>query len=316
MGIAPSFGDEYKDEDRDNYLNTLQKLYSTSDEYQYLNIIKDILSTGRFYVNRTKIRTMKITGRMPRYNLTDNTLPLLTTKKVNWKNIIIELLWFISGSTNEKVLSKQGVNFWKANGSRENLNELGFKDRVEGDLGPVYGFQFRYHGATYIDCNTNYTGQGTDQLQNAIKLLKTDPQNRRIIINLFNQKDIHLMVLPPCHMFIQFTVDDGKLNTIMYQRSCDMGLGVPYNITSYAVLTHMIGHICDIPVGEFIHVMADIHIYENHISQLSEQIQREPFPFPKLIIKRKVLDIDDFKIEDFDVVDYKCHPAIKMDMAL
>jgi thymidylate synthase len=295
----------------------MESIEKQHDEQQYLNLLRSILKTDVLYGNRTGVRTKKLIGQTMRFDLNNDILPLLTTKKMGWKTIMKELLWFISGSTNELVLQKQKVNIWTENGSRENLDELGFKHRQEGDLGPVYGFQWRHFGAKYVDCNTDYTGQGVDQLKNVINTIKTNPFDRRLIITAHNPTDTKEMVLPPCHMFMQFIVtEDSILNTIMYQRSCDMGLGIPFNIASYAMFTHMIAHVCNLKSGEFIHMMGDVHIYENHFEPLQEQITRTPYKFPKFVIKRKVVDIDDFKLEDFDVVEYESHPAIKMEMAL
>lgn len=298
-------------------MENIEQKQKQHDEYQYLNLVQSILNQDHLYDNRTGIKTKRLIGNTMRFNLNDDVLPLLTTKKMGWKTVMKELLWFISGSTDELVLRKQNVHIWSENGSRSNLDELGFKYRQIGDLGPVYGFQWRHFGAKYVDCNTDYTGQGVDQLKNVINTLKNNPSDRRIIISAYNPTDIKEMVLPPCHMFMQFIVTDGSvLNTIMYQRSCDMGLGIPFNIASYAMFTHMIAHVCDLTPGEFIHMMGDVHIYENHFDQLKEQISRTPYKFPKFLIKRKVVDIDDFKLEDFDVIDYESHPAIKMEMAL
>ncbi|CAO2583184.1 Thymidylate synthase [Lemmus lemmus] len=229
-----------------------------------------------------------------RYNLRDE-FPLLTTKRVFWKGVLEELLWFIKGSTNAKELSSKGVRIWEANGSRE------------GDLGPVYGFQWRHFGADY---------KGVDQLQKVIDTIKTNPDDRRIIMCAWNPKDLSLMALPPCHALCQFYVVNGELSCQLYQRSGDMGLGMPFNIASYALLTYMIAHITGLKPGDFVHTLGDAHIYLSHIEPLKIQLQREPRPFPKLKILRKVETIDDFKVEDFQIEGYNPHPAIKMEMAV
>lgn len=263
---------------------------------------------------------------------------MLTTKKVFVKGIIEELLWFIRGSTNAKELSAKGVKIWDGNSSRQYLDAYGFADREEGDLGPVYGFQWRHYGAQYQNMYTDYTGQGIDQLKECIEKIKNQPNDRRIIMCAWNPVDIPKMALPPCHCLVQFYVSNGQLSCMLYQRSADMvffllfnviheyntelngfflkGLGVPFNIASYAILTHMIAHITGLEAGEFVHTIGDCHVYLNHVSALEEQVKREPKSFPRLNIKRQVKDIEDFKYEDFEILDYNPHPIIKMEMAV
>ncbi|RXN00702.1 Thymidylate synthase [Acipenser ruthenus] len=213
-------------------------------------------------------------------------------------------------------MSAKGVKIWDANGSREFLDRSGFTSREEGDLGPVYGFQWRHFGAEYKDMNSDYTGQGVDQLQKVIDTIKINPEDRRIIMCAWNPKDLPQMALPPCHALCQFYMCNGELSCQLYQRSGDMGLGVPFNIASYALLTYMIAHVTGLKPGDFVHSLGDAHIYVNHIEPLKIQLQREPRPFPKLKILRKVDSIDDFKAEDFEIIDYNPHPAIKMQMAV
>lgn len=241
------------------------------------------------------------------------------------KAIIHELLWFVAGDTDANHLSEKGVKIWEGNGSREYLDKLGLTDRRVGDLGPVYGFQWRHFGAQYKTCDDNYSGQGFDQLQDVIKKLKTNPYDRRIIMSAWNPPDFAQMALPPCHVFCQFYVsfpDAGrpKLSCLLYQRSCDMGLGVPFNIASYALLTKMIAHIVDMDCGEFIHTMGDAHVYIDHIDALKEQLQRTPREFPKLYIKEErknqITSIDDFTFSDFEIVDYDPYGPIKMKMSV
>lgn len=196
------------------------------------------------------------------------------------------------------------------------MDSLGFTDREEGDLGPVYGFQWRHFGAEYKDMHTDYTGQGVDQLKNVIDTIKKNPNDRRMIMCAWNAKDISKMALPPCHCLVQFYVANGELSCQLYQRSADMGLGVPFNIASYALLTHMIAHVTGLKTGEFVHTLGDAHVYNNHVSALEEQLKREPKPFPKLVIKRNVENIEDFKIDDLEVVAYESHGKIVMDMAV
>lgn len=289
---------------------------SRHDEYQYIDELRRIMRYGNEKGDRTGVGTKSVFGTQCRYSLRDNTLPLLTTKRVFWKGILHELLWFIAGSTNAKELSAKGVKIWDANGSREFLDKQGLTGREEGDLGPVYGFQWRHFGAEYKDMHADYSGMGVDQLADVIHRIKTNPNDRRIILCAWNPKDLPQMALPPCHAFVQFYVANGELSCQLYQRSADMGLGVPFNIASYAMLTHMIAHVTGLKAGDFVHTMGDAHVYLNHIEPLQEQLSREPRPFPKLNINRKVDTIDDFKFEDFQVQDYNPHPKIAMAMAV
>jgi thymidylate synthase len=251
---------------------------------------------------------------------------------VFYKGVLEELLWFIKGSTNANELKEKGkfdknliqkiklifkgIKIWDGNSSREFLDKQGFFDREVGDLGPVYGFQWRHFGAKYIDMNTDYSNQGIDQLKEVIQKLKTNPDDRRIIMSAWNPMDIPNMALPPCHCFVQFYVSNSELSCMLYQRSGDVGLGVPFNIASYSLLTYMIAHVCDLKLGEFVHTIGDAHVYSNHIEGLEEQLKRTPKPFPTINIKRKVSKIDDFKFDDFELKDYNPDPAIKLDMAV
>ncbi|XP_042299162.1 thymidylate synthase-like [Sceloporus undulatus] len=284
-------------------------------ELQYLRQLEQILRFGHRKEDRTGTGTLSVFGMQARYSLRDD-FPLLTTKRVFWKGVLEELLWFIKGSTNAKELSAKGVKIWDANGSRQFLDKQGFCSREEGDLGPVYGFQWRHFGAEYKDMNTDYTGQGVDQLQQVIDTIRNNPDDRRIIMCAWNPKDISAMALPPCHALCQFYVVNGELSCQLYQRSGDMGLGVPFNIASYSLLTSMIAHVTGLKPGEFIHTLGDAHIYLNHIEPLKIQLQRQPRPFPKLKILRKVENISDFKADDFEIEGYNPHPAIKMEMAV
>ncbi|KFM77583.1 hypothetical protein X975_19013, partial [Stegodyphus mimosarum] len=286
------------------------------DEYQYLDLIRLILNHGRVKEDRTGTGTISYFGCQARYNLRNDTFPLLTTKKVFWRGICEELLWFISGSTNATILKEKGVHIWDANSSKEYMASIDLSYPEEGDLGPVYGFQWRHFGANYVDMNKDYTGEGVDQLAYVIKLIKENPNDRRIIMTAWNPVDIPKMALPPCHCLAQFYVCDGELSCQLYQRSSDMGLGVPFNIASYALLTKMIAHVTNLEPGDLVHTLGDAHIYLNHVEALQEQITRVPKPFPKLKIKRDVKNIEDFKFDDFELIGYECHPPIKMKMAL
>ncbi|KAI6650665.1 Thymidylate synthase [Oopsacas minuta] len=287
-----------------------------TDEYEYLNLVQKILITGKKKPDRTGVGVVSLFGAQMRYNLREERIPLLTTKKVFWRGIVEELLWFIKGSTNSRLLSEKKVGIWDANGSREFLDKQGFVDREEGDLGPVYGFQWRHFGAKYIDMHADYNGKGIDQLKQIIHTIKTNPDDRRIILCAWNPCDIPQMVLPPCHLLAQFYVCDGELSCQMYQRSADMGLGVPFNIASYSLLTHMIAHVCKLKTGDFVHTLGDAHIYLNHIDPLKEQIIRKPNTVPRLKIIREVENMEDFVFSDFLLENYDHHPPIAMKMAV
>lgn len=286
------------------------------EEFQYLKLVEEIINGGDEREDRTKVGTRAVFGKKMTFSLRGGVIPLLTTKRIPFGCVAKELLWFISGCTDSKKLSEVGVKIWNANGSRAFLDNLGFLDRETGDLGPVYGFQWRHFGAKYVNCHTDYTGQGVDQLAECIRKIRENPTDRRIIMSAWNPADLSLMALPPCHMFCQFFVSNGELSCMMYQRSADMGLGVPFNIASYALLTHMVAHVCNLKPGEFHHVIGDCHVYLNHILALKEQSSRVPRPFPTLEFNQQVTSIDNFKFEDFKVIDYNPYPNIPMEMAL
>jgi thymidylate synthase len=251
-------------------------------------------------------------------------LPLLTTKRVFVRAVILELLWFISGSTSSLALAEAGVKIWDGNGSRAFLDSVGLTQRSEGDLGPVYGFQWRHFGAQYVDAKTDYSGKGVDQLAEVIRKLRTSPYDRRIILSAWNPADVVKMALPPCHMFAQFYVSfaadaagRGRLHCQLYQRSCDVGLGVPFNIASYALLTHMLAHVCDLTPGTFTHTMGDAHVYLDHVDALKLQLERRPRPFPTLDIRRAPGgSIDGWTLDDFVVNGYDPHKSIPMKMSV
>lgn len=286
------------------------------NEMQYLELIQHIIDHGAKKEDRTGTGTLSIFGAQMRFSLRNNAFPLLTTKRVFWRGIAEELLWFVSGSTNANELSKKKIHFWDANGSREFLDKQGLNHREVGDLGPVYGFQWRHFGATYENMHTNYDGQGVDQLANVIDKIKNNPDDRRIIMSAWNPVDLPCMALPPCHSFVQFYVCNGELSCQLYQRSGDMGLGVPFNIASYSLLTYMIAHVCGLKPGEFVHTLGDAHVYLNHIDALKKQLEREPRPFPTLKITCEVPNIDSFKFDDFEIIGYNPYPTIKMQMAV
>lgn len=299
----------------DSTLKTTENL--DHDEYEYLNLISKILKKGKTRTDRTGVGTVSLFGAQMRFSLTDS-FPLLTTKRVFWRGVMEELLWFIKGCTDGNVLSEKNVKIWEANGSREFLDSRGLTDNRVGDLGPVYGFQWRHFGAEYKGCDENYEGKGVDQLKEVIKQIRNNPDSRRIIMSGWNPVDIPKMALPPCHLLCQFYVQDGFLSCQLYQRSADMGLGVPFNIASYALLTYMIAHVTGLKPGDFVHTIGDAHVYSNHVEPLKQQIQRIPRTFPLLKIspRPEIKEIDDFLPTDFEIIGYKPHPKIQMDMAV
>ncbi|KAI1345094.1 thymidylate synthase [Xylariaceae sp. FL0016] len=306
------------------------------EELQYLDLVREILENGEHRPDRTGTGTYSIFAPTPlKFTLHDSNgspvLPLLTTKRVFLRAVIAELLWFVEGNTSSLALSEAGVKIWDGNGSREFLDSVGLSHRAVGDLGPVYGFQWRHFGAEYVDAATDYTGQGVDQLAEVVRKLRTNPYDRRIVLSAWNPADLTKMALPPCHMFAQFYVSyprtsavrdaegkpRGHLHCQLYQRSCDMGLGVPFNIASYALLTHMVAHVAELVPGSLTHVMGDAHVYADHVEALRLQLEREPRPFPGLDIAReKGGSIDGWKAEDFVVKDYNPHKTIAMKMSV
>ncbi|MDD6145218.1 MAG: thymidylate synthase [Mycoplasmataceae bacterium] len=287
---------------------------------QYLNLLKHILDTGSDNrKNRTIVDTISTFGYQNRYDISEY-FPLLTTKKVYFKGIVAELLWFIKGDTNIKYLVDNDCNIWNewpyetfkksSDYNGETIKEFALKIKTDpefaqkhGNLGPVYGKQWR-------DFN------GFDQLKWVINEIKTNPNSRRLIVSAWNPNDVNKMALPPCHSLFQFYVNDGKLSCQLYQRSADAFLGVPFNIASYSLLTYIIAAYTGLKPGEFIHTFGDLHIYKNHIEQVNEQLTRKPKTPPHLIIKRLPKNIEDLNIDDFEIVDYDPYPAIKGKVAV
>ena len=254
---------------------------------QYLDLLKHVMETGVDKPNRTGIDTRSVFGAQMRFDLSKG-FPLVTTKKVHLKSIIHELIWLLSGNTNIKYLQDNNVRIW---------NEWADEN---GNLGPVYGAQWR-----------NFNGEGIDQIKDVVNRLKTNPNDRRMIVSAWNPAQIDKMALPPCHAFFQFYTANGKLSCQLYQRSCDLFLGVPFNIASYSLLTMMMAQVTGFEPGEFVHTLGDAHIYHNHFDQVKEQLLRTPYELPKMKINPAVKDIDDFKYEDFELTDYQCHPTLK-----
>eukprot|EP00934_Nitzschia_sp_Nitz4_P001324 Nitzschia sp. Nitz4//scaffold108_size72880//45971//47428//NITZ4_005820-RA/size72880-processed-gene-0.56-mRNA-1//-1//CDS//3329532684//1324//frame0 len=294
------------------------------EEQQYLDLIQKILDQGIERGDRTGTGTKSIFGAQMRFNLRDGNLPLLTTKKVFWRGVAEELLWFISGSTNANELRDKNIHIWDGNASKEFLASRGLGHREEGDLGPVYGFQWRHFGAEYKDMHADYKGQGVDQLAECIHKIIHNPEDRRILLSAWNPTALPEMALPPCHLMCQFYVDTtrNEVSCHMYQRSADMGLGVPFNIASYALLTHLVAHVTGRKAGDLIHTLGDAHVYLNHIEPLREQLKRSPRPFPKLVINKPsqgeegAPTIDDFVYDDLNVLGYNPHKPISMKMAV
>ena len=289
----------------------------SSDESQYINLIQDIIKNGSYETSRNG-PTYSIFGNMMRFSLKDGQIPILTTKRVAWKTCFHELMWFIQGSTSNHLLLEKKVNIWCPNASREFLDSRGLQNLEEGDLGPIYGHQWRHFNAPYTNSSTDYTGKGVDQLQQLIEQLKDPLQHssRRLIISAWNPEQLDEMTLPPCHILMQFNVKEGKyLSCSLYQRSGDVGLGVPFNIASYAFLTHILAIHCGLVADEFVYFLGNAHIYEEHLDVLKEQILREPLPFPKNRIKTKRDNIEDYCVDDIEFVEpYKSHGQVKMNM--
>mgnify|MGYP001604523642 FL=1 len=279
---------------------------------QYLDALRHILENGIDRQSRTGISTRAVFGMQLRFNMEDG-FPAVTTKKLPWKSVASELLWFIEGSSDERRLAEilhgtrdaSKATIWTANA------EAGYwkpKAKFEGDLGRIYGVQWRKWKSP--------DGKEIDQLAEAIRLIKEQPTSRRIIVTAWNPGELQEMALPPCHAFFQFFVANNKLSLMMYQRSCDMFLGVPFNIASYSLLLHMVSQVTGLKPGELIHTLADTHIYHNHFEQVKEQLSRKPFPLPKLWLNPEIKNIDDFTMDDIKLENYQFHPQIKADMAV
>lgn len=288
-----------------------------AEEYQYLNLIKDIIDKGTWEEGRNG-RTKSIFGGMMRFSLKDGKIPILTTKKTAWKTCLKELLWFIRGETNNKLLQAQGVHIWDGNSTREFLDSRGLVNYEEGELGPIYGRQWRHFNAECDDKGKKVEGsQGVDQLQQIIDALKDPKQrtSRRLIMTAWNPCQLDVMSLQPCHVLCQFNVHNGdQLSCALYQRSCDVPLGSPINIASYSFLTHLIAKICGLKAYEFVYFMGNCHIYQEHVEIIKEQLTRKPYTFPTVCIKQVKDNINDYEVEDFELVNYQSHDAIKMKM--
>ena len=262
---------------------------------QYLDLMRHVRDTGTVKTDRTGTGTVSVFGHQMRFDLSEG-FPLVTTKKLHLRSIIHELLWFLSGDSNIAYLKENGVSIWD-----DWANE-------DGDLGPVYGVQWRSWPTP--------DGRSIDQISQIMQQLKETPDSRRILLSAWNVAEIENMALPPCHCLFQFYVADGKLSCQLYQRSCDIFLGVPFNIASYALLTHMLAQQADLAVGDFVWTGGDCHLYSNHLQQADEQLVREPLPLPRLAIKRRPNSIFDYRYEDFEILNYESHPHIKAAIAV
>jgi len=294
----------------------------THDEEQYTQLIRDILTEGSWEDGRNGW-TKCVFGSAMHFSLADNVLPLLTTNKLAWKTCLKELLWFIRGQTNNQLLQDQNVHIWDGNAAAHEATDAAAHEaaahaRAANDLGPIYGHQWRHFNAPYTHCDADYSGAGVDQLGDVITQLKNPAtrSSRRLVVSAWNPCQLPEMALPPCHLLMQFNVTGGdKLSCSMYQRSGDVGVGVPFNIASYAFLTHLIAHHCGLIAHEFLYNLGNCHIYDDHVEALKTQCQRTPLPFPTVRIRGapKAL-LDDYTIDDFVVENYLAHDMIKMNM--
>jgi thymidylate synthase len=300
---------------------------------QYLDLLRHVMEHGKFKADRTGTGTYSLFGAQARFPL-QNSFPVLTTKKLHLRSIIYELLWFLRGETNVAYLQKNKVTIWDE-----------WADKTTGELGPVYGKQWRHwvkqsrprktpratsgqpslfdlgelgngRGVTPLGRRLRKSKWGVDQIAKVIEEIKRNPDSRRLIVSAWNVADIDQMALPPCHTMFQFYVSEGELSCQLYQRSADIFLGVPFNIASYALLTLMVAQVCDLKPGEFVHTFGDLHLYSNHLEQAKLQLTREPRPLPQMKLNPKVKNIDDFEFEDFELVGYDPHPPIKAPVAV
>ena len=300
-------------------LTTLYKVYQPTyhqnkAELEYIRLLNDVLKEGQWTESRNS-RVKSVFGERMVFDLKDG-FPLLTTKRMGYKTILRELLWFLSGSTDNRVLRSQNVKIWNDNGSREFLDSRGLKNNPVDDLGPIYGFQWRHFGADYQGTDHDYQGQGIDQVKEVLRLIREEPESRRIILSAWNPAALNDMALPPCHVMCQFYVnsEDQSLDCQLYQRSGDLFLGVPFNIASYAFLTHIFAHLSGLKVGRFIHILGDAHIYESHIEAASKQVIRLPVLPPTLSISEDLQDIDHISEDMFEMYEYQSYPKIEAPM--
>ena len=286
-------------------------MITSKNEAAYLDLIRYVRDHGTEKGDRTGTGTRSHFGAQLRFDLQEG-FPLLTTKKVHMKSITYELFWFLKGDTHVKYLQDHNVRIWNEWSTAEQTARFG---RPEGELGPIYGHQWRNYGASKAE-DGSYNQDGIDQISEVIEQIKTNPNSRRLIVSGWNPAEATQVALPPCHTLFQFFVADGKLSCQLYQRSADLFLGVPFNIASYSLLTHMVAQVCDLEVGEFIWTGGDCHLYQNHIEQVNEQLSREAYELPSLWLNPEIKDIFDFTFDDIRVENYKSHPAIKAPVAV
>jgi len=290
-------------------------MITTKNEQAYLDLLRHVLKNGTEKDDRTGTGTLSHFGAQLRFDLTSG-FPLLTTKKVHFKSIAYELLWFLTGSTNVDYLQQHNVRIWNEWATAEQTARF---NRPAGDLGPIYGHQWRNYGASKHEdgsYNSVYNDDGIDQITNVVNQIKTNPNSRRLIVSGWNPCEAEQVALPPCHTMFQFFVADNKLSCQLYQRSADLFLGVPFNIASYALLTHMVAQVCGLEVGEFIWTGGDCHIYQNHREQAELQLTRTPYALPTLTLNPDVKDIFAFEYDDISIEGYESHPGIKAKVAI
>jgi thymidylate synthase len=288
-------------------------------EASYLNALRVLLRHGEDREDRTGTGTLSRFGHQFRFDLTESKVPLLTTKRVPWKMVLEELLWFLRGSTDSTALAEKGIRIWQGNTTRAFLDSRGLAHLPEGDIGAGYGFQWRHFGGRYVDCKAPYGPEvGVDQLAYVENMLKEDPRSRRICMTAWNPSSLHEMALPPCHVFAQFYVGNNRsLSCHLYQRSADMFLGFPWNMFSYACLTHVLAKRCDMRPGELVVSVGDMHVYKDHVRQVEEQLERSPAAAPKLRVSDAVRTKawEELSVEDFEISNYDPLPAIKGKMS-
>ncbi len=292
-----------------------RSLFTRHNEQEYLNLVHKVINYGERMEGRNG-DTLSLFGEKMEFSLKNNQVPVLTTKKFAWKTCLKELLWFINGDTNNSTLVKQGVGIWNKNAHHDFKKENGIYYEEEGDLGPIYGHQWRFFNAEYKGCNEDYTGKGVDQLQNIISTLQ-DPKtrySRRLVMSAWNPCQLQQMVLPPCHILTHFSVNSNdELSAAIYQRSGDIGLGVPFNIASYSFLICLLAVHCNLKPNKLVHFIGDAHIYSPHIEPLEKQLDLIPLPPPIFRINKRE-NIDDYVLNDFSLDSYKYYSRIKMEM--
>jgi thymidylate synthase len=299
----------------EGHLNSIFKNIKLHEEYQYINLVDNIIENGTWEDGRNG-KTKSIFGNMMRFSLKDEKIPILTTKKTAWKTCLKELLWFIQGKTNNNLLKEQNVHIWDANAAPEFLKTRGLEHYSDGELGPIYGHQWRHFNAKW-EGDEDYSNEGVDQLQQIIDQLKNPETrtSRRLIMSAWNPCQLNEMALPPCHILCQFNVHNGnQLSCALYQRSQDVALGASFNIASYSFLTHLLAKHCGLEAYEFVYFTGNCHLYEEHVEPMREVLQKEPYAFPTVSISQIRENINDYCVEDFKVTGYNSHDVIKMNM--